>query len=237
MLHDIAKQNGNGHSNLNEQENLLASMEVKFRSNEFLDTFDLGLPDVDMAEIEHSVGKILEAVGEDPEREGLQRTPHRVAKAYGELLSGYRTDPEQLINGAIFGVEYDDMVVVRDIEYYSLCEHHMLPFLGRAHVAYIPNEKVIGLSKIPRIVDMFARRLQIQERLTRQIADFINEILEPKGVAVVMDGVHMCSMMRGVKKHESSMTTSAMQGCFRDSDKTRREFMAHISRNSGRSAL
>jgi GTP cyclohydrolase I len=235
MLHNITKPNGNGNGHVpwNDQEDLLASMEVKFRSDDFLDTFELNLPDVDVAEIEHSVEKILEAVGEDPEREGLLRTPHRVAKAYGELLSGYRTDPEKLVNGAIFGVEYDDMVIVRDIEYYSLCEHHMLPFLGRAHVAYIPNEKVIGLSKIPRIVDMFARRLQIQERLTRQIADFINEILEPKGVAVVMDGVHMCSMMRGVKKHESSMTTSAMLGCFRESAKTRREFMSHINRNSG----
>src|SRR5690606_473093 len=128
---------------------------------------------------------LLDAVGEDPEREGLLRTPQRVARAYEELLSGYRIDPVKLINNAIFDVEYDDMVIVRDIEYSALCEHHLLPFLGKAHVAYIPNHKVIGLSKLPRIVDMFARRLQVQERMTRQIADFINEVLEPRGVAVV----------------------------------------------------
>lgn len=218
--------NGNG--------NLMKSIQAKFSSAEFLETFELGLPAVDQSRIEAATGEILQAVGEDPTREGLQETPRRVAKAYEELLSGYRTDPAQLINNAIFDVEYDDMVIVRDIEFYSLCEHHMLPFLGKAHIAYIPNQKVIGLSKIPRIVDMFARRLQVQERLTRQVADFINEVLEPKGVGVVMEGVHMCSLMRGVKKHESSMTTSAMLGIFRENDITRREFMSHLNRPGGR---
>lgn len=223
-------QNGNG--NGHDHSNLIDTIQAKFSSAEFLETFELGLPAVDIPRIENAIEEILYAVGEDPKREGLERTPHRVAKAYDELLEGYRTDPMKLINNAIFDVEYDDMVIVRDIEYYSLCEHHMLPFMGKAHIAYIPNEKVIGLSKIPRIVDMFSRRLQVQERLTRQIADFINEVLEPKGVAVVMDGVHMCSMIRGVKKHESGMTTSAMLGIFRENTITRGEFMSHISRTS-----
>ena len=186
--------------------------------------------------IEKATTEILTAVGEDTNREGLLNTPHRVAKMYGELLSGYRTDPIKLINNAIFEVEYDDMVIVKDIEFSSLCEHHMLPFIGHAHVAYIPRGKVIGLSKIPRIVDMFASRLQVQERMTRQIANFINEVLDPMGVAVVVDGKHMCSMMRGVEKHDSSMTTSTMLGIFRDNQSTRNEFMAHLSRvqiNSG----
>ncbi|MAS35715.1 MAG: GTP cyclohydrolase I FolE [Anaerolineaceae bacterium] len=194
--------------------------------------FELNLPSVDEERIAAATAEILEAVGEDPAREGLQRTPERVARAYSELLSGYRTDPAKLINDAIFTVDYDDMVIVRDIEFYSLCEHHMLPFLGRAHVAYIPTGKVIGLSKIPRIVDMFARRLQVQERMTHQIAEFLREVLDAKGVAVVLEGVHMCSMMRGVKKHDSSMTTSAMLGCFRDDPRTRSEFMAHLDRHS-----
>lgn len=229
--HEHDDHNGNGHSTLVE------AMQAKFSSDDFLKAFELGLPAVDRAAIERSMKDILEAVGEDPEREGLQRTPHRVAKAYEELLSGYRTDPAKLVNNAIFDVEYDDMVVVRDIEYYSLCEHHMLPFLGRAHIAYIPNGKVIGLSKIPRIVDMFARRLQVQERMTRQIADFIKEVLDPKGVAVVMDGQHMCSMIRGVKKCHSGMTTSTMLGAFRENPVTRNEFMAHLNRATGHSTF
>jgi GTP cyclohydrolase I len=147
---------------------------------------------------------------------------------YDELTAGYNIDPVKLINGALFHVDYDEMVVVKDIEFYSLCEHHMLPFYGRAHVAYIPDGKVIGLSKIPRIVDMFARRLQVQERMTKQIADFIKETIQPKGVAVVVDGVHMCSMMRGVKKASASMVTSAVLDAFRDNPKTRAEFMEHI---------
>ena len=215
----------NGHLNDDAQE-----VATKLNSADFLEEFELNLPSVDQARIAAATQNILEAVGEDPSREGLQRTPERVARAYEELLSGYRTDPAKLINEAIFSVDYDDMVIVRDIEFYSLCEHHMLPFIGRAHVAYISNGKVIGLSKIPRIVDMFARRLQVQERMTHQIAEFLNAVLEPRGVAVVLEGVHMCSMMRGVQKHESSMTTSAMLGCFRQDEKARGEFLAHIDR-------
>ncbi|MBI1277279.1 MAG: GTP cyclohydrolase I FolE [Anaerolineaceae bacterium] len=208
----------------------------KMKSEDFMRIFELGLPPVDGERIEQATTEILTAVGEDPNREGLLNTPRRVAKMYSELLSGYRTDPIKLINNAIFDVEYDDMVIVKDIEFSSLCEHHMLPFIGHAHVAYIPRGKVIGLSKIPRIVDMFASRLQVQERMTRQIANFINEVLDPIGVAVVVDGKHMCSMMRGVKKHDSSMTTSTMIGAFRSNQSTRNEFMAHLGRvqiNSG----
>jgi GTP cyclohydrolase I len=188
--------------------------------------------EMDLDTIEKSVAKIIKAVGEDPEREGLLNTPRRVAKAYGELLEGYRIDPVKLLNNATFNVEYDDMVIVRDIEFYSLCEHHMLPFLGRAHVAYIPDGKVIGLSKIPRIVDMFARRLQVQERMTRQIADYVNEILHPRGVAVVVEGMHLCAMIRGVRKHDSRMTTSSMLGAFRKREATRMEFLDNISRGA-----
>ena len=188
--------------------------------------------EIDLSSIEDAVRQTLNAIGEDPEREGLSRTPERVALAYTELLAGYRTDPIALLNDALFEVAYDEMVLVRDIEFYSLCEHHMLPFLGRAHVAYIPKGRVIGLSKIPRIVDMFARRLQLQERMTRQIADFVNELLDPYGVAVVVEGLHLCAMMRGVKKHEARMTTSAMLGAFRRSIKTRQEFLDNISRGS-----
>jgi GTP cyclohydrolase I len=180
--------------------------------------------------IQSAVGEILFHIGEDPEREGLQKTPERVARMYDELTAGYHTDPIKLINGAVFDVDYDEMVIVKDIEYYSLCEHHMLPFYGRAHVAYIPDGKVIGLSKIPRIVEMFARRLQVQERMTKQIAEFIQEVLHPQGVAVVLEGAHMCSMMRGVKKANASMTTSTMLGNFREDPKTRAEFMEHIGR-------
>ncbi|BCY18495.1 MAG: GTP cyclohydrolase I FolE [Chloroflexi bacterium] len=182
--------------------------------------------------IKESVTAILKAVGEDPSREGLLNTPNRVARSYDELLSGYRIDPYKLINGAMFDVEYDEMVIVRDIEFYSLCEHHMLPFIGRAHVAYIPDKKVIGLSKIPRIVDMFSRRLQVQERLTQQIATFLDEALHPHGVAVVVEALHLCSMMRGVKKHDSRMTTSAMLGYFRNNLATRTEFLDNISRSA-----
>ena len=175
---------------------------------------------------------LLKAVGEDPNREGLKNTPDRVARMYTELLSGYTEEPARIINNALFHVNYDEMVLVRDIEFYSLCEHHMLPFLGRAHVAYIPAGTVIGLSKIPRIVDMYARRLQIQERMTRQIADFVQETLQPQGVAVVVEAIHLCSMMRGVKKHDARMTTSAMHGSFRANLATREEFLANISRGS-----
>lgn len=180
--------------------------------------------------IEAAVREILAQVGEDPEREGLRDTPHRVSKMYAELLAGYHVDPAALINGALFEVPYDEMIVVRDIEFYSLCEHHMLPFVGHADVAYIPKGRVLGLSKIPRIVDMFARRLQIQERMTSQIADFLMEVLQPLGVAVVLEASHLCAMMRGVKKAEALMVTSAMRGIFRRNATTRAEFMAHIQR-------
>lgn len=178
--------------------------------------------------IEKAVTDILVNIGEDPNRQGLQRTPERVAKMFDEILGGYHEDPSVLVNEALFDVDYDEMVVVKDIDFFSMCEHHLLPFFGRAHVAYVPSHKVIGLSKIPRVVEMYARRLQVQERLTRQIADLIQEILEPQGVAVVIDGSHMCSMMRGVKKENARMVTSAMFGCFRKSDKTRNEFLHYI---------
>ncbi|MBI3165423.1 MAG: GTP cyclohydrolase I FolE [Chloroflexi bacterium] len=188
--------------------------------------------EIDTPAIESSVRAMLAAFGEDPDREGLLNTPKRVARMYPELLAGYRTDEKKLVNGAIFNVTYDDMVIVRDIEYFSLCEHHMLPFMGRAHVAYIPKGQVIGLSKIPRIVDMYARRLQVQERMTRQIADFIDDLLHPQGVAVVVEGLHLCAMMRGVKKHDARMTTSAMLGSFRKSINTRQEFLDHLNRGA-----
>lgn len=188
---------------------------------------------VDQEKISRAVQQMLEAFGEDPQREGLKHTPQRISRMYVELLSGYRTDPVNLVNDALFEVRYDEMVIVRDIEFYSLCEHHLLPFIGRAHVAYIPDGKVLGLSKIPRIVDMFARRLQVQERMTRQIADFLRDLLQPQGVAVVVEAMHMCSMMRGVKKHNARMTTSAMHGAFRANLATRQEFLDNISRGSG----
>lgn len=187
---------------------------------------------IDEAGARQAVTQLLTAVGEDVGREGLLHTPHRVARMYRELLGGYQVDPAALVNGALFEITYDQMVLVRDIEFYSLCEHHMLPFMGRAHVAYIPNGKVIGLSKIPRVVDMYARRLQVQERMTRQIADFLNDLLSPYGVAVVVEGKHLCSMMRGVRKHDARMTTSAMLGSFRTNPSTRQEFLDNISRGA-----
>ncbi len=195
-----------------------------------VDEIDTIPVNIDVESAQQAVQALLKAVGEDPEREGLKNTPNRVARMYAELLSGYHVKPSKIINGALFNINYDEMVLVRDIEFYSLCEHHMLPFLGRAHVAYLPAGKVIGLSKIPRIVDMYARRLQVQERMTRQIADILQETLQPQGVAVVVEAVHMCSMMRGVKKHEARMTTSAMHGAFRANLATRQEFLDNISR-------
>lgn len=186
----------------------------------------------DFKSIESAVENMIIAVGEDPQRDGLKKTPVRVSRMFAELFSGYRTDPVAMVNNAIFEVQYDEMVIVRDIEFYSLCEHHMLPFIGRAHVAYIPDGKVLGLSKIPRIVDMFARRLQVQERMTRQIADFVRDLLHPQGVAVVIEAMHLCSMMRGVKKHDARMTTSAMHGAFRANLATRQEFLDNISRGA-----
>jgi GTP cyclohydrolase I len=186
-------------------------------------------PPLTTTNTENIVRDLLQAIGEDPQREGLQRTPDRVARMYQELTAGYNVDPERLINGALFDVDYSEMVLVKSIEFYSLCEHHLLPFFGQAHVAYIPGDKVIGLSKIPRIVEMYARRLQVQERMTQQIATLIDEVLRPLGVAVVVEGQHMCSMMRGVQKAEARMVTSALLGNFKTNPQTRAEFMSHIN--------
>ena len=208
-------------------------MEPNANEEKVCEAADLKLDsEIDLEAIQKSVKTMLAAFGEDPQREGLLRTPERVSKMYVELLAGYRTDPITMVNDALFDVEYDEMVIVRDIEFYSLCEHHMLPFIGRAHVAYVPRGRVIGLSKIPRIVDMFGRRLQVQERMTRQIADFINELLHPQGVAVVLEALHLCSMIRGVKKHDSRMTTSTMLGSFRTDLAMRMEFLDNISRSA-----
>jgi GTP cyclohydrolase I len=181
-------------------------------------------------EFEAAVRQILAEIGEDPDRSGLARTPERVHRMYAELTAGYRVDPERLLNGAIFDVDYSEMVVVKDIPFYSLCEHHLLPFFGTASVAYIPRGRVIGLSKIPRIVEMYARRLQVQERMTQQIADFLMERLGPQGVGVVVEATHLCAVMRGVRKPGTIMTTSAILGLFRKNDKTRAEFLAHLER-------
>jgi GTP cyclohydrolase IA len=179
------------------------------------------------------VRKMLALIGEDPNREGLRRTPERFEKAFRYLTSGYRQDPEKLLNGAMFSVCYDNMVVVKDIELYSLCEHHLLPFFGKCHVAYIPNKKVVGLSKIARLVNMYARRLQIQERLTSQVAKAIQDRLSPEGVGVVIEARHLCMVMRGVEKQHSSAMTSAMLGAFRENKQTRDEFLSLI--NHGKS--
>jgi GTP cyclohydrolase I len=175
-------------------------------------------------EFEKAVTKILELIGEDPQREGLLKTPHRVAKAFDFLTEGYRQDPKEILEQALFTTSNDEMVLVRDIEFYSMCEHHMLPIIGRAHVAYIPNGKVVGLSKIPRIVNVYARRLQIQEQMTEQIADAISETINPKGVAVVLHARHMCMEMRGVEKINSTTVSSALRGLFKSDERTRNEF-------------
>lgn len=175
--------------------------------------------------IEAAVKTILDNVGEDPERDGLTGTPDRIARMFDEVLGGYHVDPVKLVNGALFDVDYSEMVLVRDIEYFSMCEHHMLPFYGRAHVAYLPTNKVIGLSKIPRLVEMFARRLQVQERLTHEIAEMLDEIIAPRGVAVAVEGQHMCSMMRGVKKEHPVMFTSSFLGEFKEDRELRKEFL------------
>lgn len=180
-------------------------------------------------EIIEATKVLIKSIGEDLQREGLIRTPERVARASEEIFSGYTIDPDALINNALFNVDYDQMVVVKDINFYSMCEHHILPFFGKAHVAYLPKGKVIGLSKIPRIVDMFARRLQVQERMTQQIATFIQETIQPLGVAVVIEASHLCMMMRGVRKEDATMTTSAMLGGFRTHLDTRLEFLNRIS--------
>ena len=176
--------------------------------------------------------EVIRLLGEDTEREGLLRTPERIDKALHYLTSGYSVNPEDVVNGALFGVNYDEVVIVRDIEFFSMCEHHMLPFFGKMHVAYLPNNKVIGLSKIPRLVDVFARRLQIQERLTQQVAEVIQRLIEPRGVAVVCEARHFCMMMRGVEKQHSAAVTSAMLGAFRDNKETRNELLSLLGRGS-----
>jgi GTP cyclohydrolase I len=180
--------------------------------------------------VEAAVREILLEIGEDPDRDGLLGTPGRVHRMYTELTAGYHVDPDRLINGAVFEVDYSEMVVVKDIPFYSLCEHHLLPFFGVAHVAYIPRGRVVGLSKIPRIVETYARRLQVQERLTQQIADFLSARLAPQGVGVVLEATHLCAVMRGVRKPGTVMTTSAVLGLFRTRDRTRAEFFAHLER-------
>jgi GTP cyclohydrolase IA len=185
------------------------------------------------APIEAAVRGLLTEMGEDPNRDGLLRTPERVRRMYAELTDGYRVDADRLINDARFEVDYDEMVVVRDIEFHSLCEHHLLPFYGRAHVGYLPRGRVIGLSKIPRVVDMYAHRLQVQERLTVQVADFLMERLQPKGVGCVIEATHLCTVIRGVRKHEATMVTSSMLGRFRRDPKTRSEFLGLIGKAGG----
>jgi GTP cyclohydrolase I len=174
------------------------------------------------------VQKQLEIIGEDPARDGLERTPHRVAKAFEELTRGYRQDPREVVNGALFDVKSDEMVIVRDIDFYSLCEHHLLPFFGKCHIGYLPEDRVIGLSKLPRLVDVFARRLQVQERLTVQIAETVLELTGARGVGVVIEGQHLCMQMRGVEKQSSVALTSSMLGAFRDDSRTRSEFLSLV---------
>src|SRR4051794_4498156 len=186
------------------------------------------MEDNKLKEFAELVKRQLAILGEDPARDGLERTPMRVAKAYSFLTKGYWEDPKAVLNDALFDVRSDEMVIVKDIDFYSLCEHHLLPFFGKCHIAYIPRQKVIGLSKIPRLVDVFARRLQVQERLTHQIAEVIRDKISPLGVAVVMEGTHLCMSMRGVEKQNSFAVTSAMLGAFRDNARTRNEFLELI---------
>jgi GTP cyclohydrolase I len=178
--------------------------------------------------IEPLIAQLLKELGEDPGRNGLLRTPARVAKAMRFFCTGYQQNPRQILNNALFDVSYDEMVIVKDVDFYSLCEHHMLPFFGRAHIAYLPDGKVVGLSKIPRLVEMFSRRLQVQERLTTQIAETLEEVLAPKGVAVVVEAIHLCMMMRGVAQQNAFAITSSMRGSFESDPKTRAEFMGLI---------
>jgi GTP cyclohydrolase I len=195
---------------------------------------DLTLASATYAEL---VREMLVRLGEDPDREGLLNTPSRVQRAMQHLTRGYNEDPETMLRSALFTVDYDEMVIVKDIEMFSLCEHHMLPFFGKVHVAYIPNGKVIGLSKLPRLVEVFSRRLQVQERLTTQIAETIQRVIQPHGVGVVIEARHLCMMMRGVEKQHSAAVTSAMFGCFRDEQETRNEFLALIRNKSANGVL
>ncbi|HEY6936473.1 MAG TPA: GTP cyclohydrolase I FolE [Terriglobales bacterium] len=190
------------------------------------------LTTITSASFEELVREMIVRLGEDPQREGLERTPERVHRALEQLTRGYKEDAEAILRGALFTVGYDEMVIVKDIEMFSLCEHHLLPFFGKVHVAYIPNGKVIGLSKLPRLVEVFARRLQVQERLTTQIAETIQNAIEPQGVGVVVEARHLCMMMRGVEKQHSSAGTSSMLGCFRDCRETREEFLSLIRQRS-----
>jgi GTP cyclohydrolase I len=199
-----------------------------FRPAELIEGPQLGVHD--NGRVEAAVREILAEIGEDPRRPGLVGTPGRVHRMYMELTAGYHVDAERLINQAIFAVDYSEMVVVKDIPFYSLCEHHLLPFFGTAAVAYIPRGRVVGLSKIPRIVEMYARRLQVQERMTQEIADFLQDRLQPRGVGVVLEATHLCAVMRGVRKQGTVMTTSAVLGLFRTADRTRAEFFAHLER-------
>jgi len=185
------------------------------------------------ATFENLVREILVRLGEDPAREGLLRTPERVHHAFQFLTKGYQQDPDTMLKNALFTVSYDEMVIVKDVEVFSLCEHHMLPFFGKVHVAYIPNGKVIGLSKIPRLIEIFSRRLQIQERLTTQIAETIQKAIQPQGVGVVIEARHLCMMMRGVEKQHCAAVTSSMLGCFRDEQETRTEFLSLINHRNG----
>ncbi|MDG0867842.1 GTP cyclohydrolase I FolE [Candidatus Lucifugimonas marina] len=178
--------------------------------------------------IANGVSSMLKTIGDDVDAQGTADTPKRVANMYDELFEGYSIDPIELLNGAMFEVEYDEMVVVKDIDFYSLCEHHMLPFYGKAHVGYLPNEKVIGLSKIPRLVEMFARRLQVQERMTQQIASTLEDLIQPAGIGVVVEAQHLCAAMRGVRKPKTTMTTSAVRGLFKKNASTREEFFSHV---------
>jgi GTP cyclohydrolase I len=187
-----------------------------------------------LPKMEELVEDLLVAIGEDPRREGLLRTPHRVARSYEFMTSGYSQDIDKILNGAIFTEKYNEMVVVKSIEFFSTCEHHMLPFFGKAHVAYIPNGKIVGLSKIPRVVEVYSRRLQVQERLTQQIAETLQKYLNPLGVGVVIEAKHMCMMLRGVEKQSSAATTSAMLGVFKDDVKTRQEFLLLIGTDLSR---
>ena len=183
-----------------------------------------------LEKIESIILDLLKEIGEDPEREGLQKTPHRVAKSWTTFAKGYKQTPEEVVGDAVFNEQCDEVIAVKDIDFFSLCEHHLLPFKGVAHVGYLPEKKIIGLSKIPRIVDIYARRLQVQERLTQQVADALQDVLNPKGVAVVIEAEHLCMQMRGVEKKSSFMITSAVRGAFRENNKTREEFLSIIGK-------
>jgi GTP cyclohydrolase I len=217
--------NGNGQSSVNGYKNGNGHADVHHANGHQAPVIEKA---PEKLAIEAAVRAILDNVGEDSQRDGLIGTPDRIARMYDEVLGGYKVDPVKLVNGALFDVDYSEMVLVHDIEFFSMCEHHMLPFYGRVHVAYLPTDKVIGLSKIPRLVEMFARRLQVQERMTHQIAEMLAEILAPRGVAVAVEGQHMCSMMRGVKKEHPVMFTTSFLGEFKEDRELRKEFLGLV---------